>query len=121
MSTASSTAGSSVRAVTASTYTPGTPFTVEIEVYPLSTTQYYAVEDGPPSGWTVSNVSDGGSLDTAKGMVKWGPFADNVQRRLSYTVTPAQGATGTQVFDGTLSLDGSSTQTSGASSVSLAP
>ncbi len=64
---------------------------VSIEVVPPAATQVYAVEDGPPTGWTVSNIDSGGVFDTGTGTVKWGPFFDNQSRTLGYEVTPPAG------------------------------
>jgi len=68
-----------------------------------------AVEDQPPAGWTVSNISDGGVWDSVNGKVKWGPWTapdDLRDRALTYTVTPPQDASGTLAFAGQISADG---------------
>jgi hypothetical protein len=111
-------AGSAVAGFTQSCYTPGAGLGVTISVTPDSSTQVYAVQDAPPSGWTVSNVTSGGSFDSVNNLVKWGPFFDNSIRTLSYTVTPPAGASGSASFSGAASFDGSSVSISGARSIS---
>ena len=41
-------------------YTPSAPLTVTITVTPSGTTNSYAVEDIPPSGWTVGPINENG-------------------------------------------------------------
>src|SRR5205823_1941439 len=55
---------------------PGTNLTVVLQVTPSASAAVYAVEDQPPAGWVVSNISDGGLYDAKRGKVKWGPFFD---------------------------------------------
>jgi len=90
----------------AATYAPNTALTVTLTAVPASGTSVYAVEDAPPTGWVVSNISDNGAFDSTTGKVKWGPFFDNTTRNLTYTVTPPAGATGSQTFAGVGSFDG---------------
>lgn len=64
------------------------------------------VEDGPPSGWAASNISNGGTYDVPSGKVKWGPFiAPSIPSALTYEVTP-NGPGGSDCFVGTASFDG---------------
>jgi hypothetical protein len=98
-------------------YSAGVPFTVTIQVDPLPTSFTYAVEDLPPTGWTVSGISDGGAFDIVSGKVKWGPFLDNASRTLTYTVTPDSGS-GLRTFTGTVSFDGVNFPVLGARAIS---
>jgi len=66
----------------------------------------YAVEEKPPRGWAVSNISHEGVFDAATGTIRWGVFADTTARVLSYTVTPPATVTSVGVFSGQLSYDG---------------
>ena len=77
---------------------PGLPFPVSIAVEPDPSSEVYAVEDKPPSGWAVSDISHGGLFDGMTEKVKWGFFFDNDPRTLTYTVTPPIGETGQQCF-----------------------
>ena len=52
----------------------------------------YAIEDGLPAGWAVSEISEGGVFDAVSGRVKWGPLNDLRPRTFSYRVTPTSGA-----------------------------
>ncbi|MBL9169749.1 MAG: hypothetical protein JNN07_18565 [Verrucomicrobiales bacterium] len=67
-------------------------FPVRLQVIPAAGVEVYAVEETPPSGWTVSAVSDQGTFDSATGRVKWGPFFDGDLRTLSYQLLPPSGA-----------------------------
>lgn len=87
-------------------YTPGAPFLVELRAEPPAGAWAYAVEDQPPTGWTVSEISHEGRFDSATGKVKFGPFTDTTARTLSYRVTPPNGATGLKEFTGVGSIDG---------------
>jgi hypothetical protein len=104
-----------------STYFPPVPINVSINTTPESSVFSYAVEDVPPSGWTVSNIDNGGTWDAANKKVKWGPFFDNTVRTLSYMATPPNVATGMQVFAGIASFDGVGSAISGATTVNPTP
>ena len=99
-------------------YTPGQGLGVTIEVVPDIATQVYALEDAPPASWTVSDISDGGTFDAVNGMVKWGPFFDNLDRDLSYTATPPAGENGIRSFAGQASFDGQGVAITGDRSIS---
>lgn len=102
-------------------YTPGTAFTVELRAEPPAGGQAYAVEDHPPTGWAVSDVSDGGAFDSATGKVKFGPFTDTTARTLSYRVTPPATATGRYEFYGVGSVDGTDYKIGGDRLVDQSP
>lgn len=87
-------------------YVPGTPFTVTVDVRPDTGVFAYAVEEKPPTGWTISNINSGGTLDVINAKIKWGPFFDDQTRTLSYQVLPPASAQGNVVFTGTASFDG---------------
>jgi hypothetical protein len=96
-------------------YTPGVPLTVSISVN-LDSGCVWALEDAPPAGWAVGNISDDGAFDSINGKVKFGIFFDgpacggmgtNVSRVLSYTLVPPPDETGTKSFFGVWSVDGS--------------
>ena len=88
-------------------YTPVEPVSVAIVVQPDVATEVYAVEDTPPTGWMVSDISDGGVFDSDTGKVKWGLFLDNLARTLTYAVTPPADETGLKCFGpGVVSCDG---------------
>jgi hypothetical protein len=102
-------------------YTPSTRVhktsTVTISVTPSGTTNSYAVEDIPPSGWAVSNINESGLWDSVNKKVKWGPFFDHNTRTLTYQVTPPVGETGTKSFSGAASFDGVSAAIGGESTI----
>lgn len=86
-------------------YSPGVAFTVTILVKPSAGTFAYGVEDQPPSGWTVSGISENGAFDAANWKVKW-TFLDNAPRTLSYQVTAPVAASGPVLFSGIANFDG---------------
>jgi YVTN family beta-propeller protein len=87
-------------------YIAGAANQVKIAVTPPTGTLAHALEDQPPTGWTVSNISDGGSYDSGTGRVKWGPFFDANSRTLTYDVTPPAGITEAVNWTGLASFDG---------------
>ena len=83
------------------------PLPVSLAVQPDPSTQVYAVEDTPPSGWAVSGISHEGLLDGLTGKVKWGFFFDSDPRVFDYTVTPPVGEAAQRCFGpGIVSCDG---------------
>jgi hypothetical protein len=89
-------------------YQAGEPLQVSITALPATSVVVYAVEDRPPAGWTVSDIGEGGFLDSATEKVKWGPFFDAQQRILTYRVTPPAGAIEVGQFLGGAAFGGSS-------------
>jgi len=82
-------------------YSPGAEMTVTLVATLPQGVDSYAVEDSPPANWQVGEISDNGYFDSGSGRVRFGPFLDNVSRRLSYNVTPPLGESGRKVFLGT--------------------
>ncbi len=98
---------------------PGVPFVVSIALDTPPGTAVVAVEETPPTGWTVSDISDGGSRDDEAAPVKWGLFFDpSIPTSVTYTVTPAGGA-GEFCFDGAASFDGPNHPTVGDTCLSV--
>ena len=93
--------------------------TVAIAINPGAVVQTYSVEDSPPSGWTVSNISANGQWDDVNKKVKWGVFFDNSTRTLTYQVTPPIGETGAKSFSGDASFDGVNEVIGGDSMIEL--
>jgi len=89
-------------------YTPGTSLIVELRAEPPDGAHAYGVEDHPPEGWSVSQISHEGVFDPATGKVKFGPFFDATDRTLTYKVMPPESATGPKEFSGSGSVDGAS-------------
>jgi len=84
----------------------GRPLTITIRATPRFDTLAYAVQDTIPANWTVQNVSHGGSYDARNRQVKWGPFYDDGERELFYTIASPPTASGPVSFSGTGSFDG---------------
>lgn len=93
-----------VRALPATAHS-GEAILVTIEVTPSEAVVAYAVEDQPPSGWSIADINQGGEFDPANAKVKWGPFTDKVARTLSYRATPSA-RTGPASFAGTANFNG---------------
>ena len=110
---------SAVSGFSTAAYTPDTGFQVQITVTPGSTTRCYAVEDTPPAGWSVTNISNNGAFDSVNRMVKWGLFYGATPLVLSYTAVPPSTAGGTAIFSGTASFDGTDVAIIGDRSLGL--
>ena len=87
-------------------YDPGVLFNVSIIIDPPEGVMVIGLEDTPPAGWTVSNISNGGYWDTVHEKVKWGPFFEPFPDTVGYDVTPPAEAAGEHCFGGTISFDG---------------
>jgi len=96
----------------------GTPATVTIILNPGATDACHAVEEIPPAGWAVANVSHAGVYDAATGRVRWGLFTDQTSRTLTYDVTPT-GALAP--FAGVASFDGTNAPIAGAFEPQIVP
>ena len=96
----------------------GTPATVTIILNPGATDACHAVEEIPPAGWAVANVSHAGVYDAATGRVRWGLFTDQTSRTLTYEVTPT-GALAP--FAGVASFDGTNAPIAGAFEPQIVP
>jgi len=84
-----------------------TPVSVTIDIFPPPSSIAMALEDGPPAGWVVSNIDQGGAFDSQNGKVKWGPFFDPFPSAVHYTVTPPAGVSGdAHCFAGQISVNG---------------
>ena len=64
------------------------------------------LEDLPPAGWPVSNISNGGARDAQSGKIKWGPYFGTVPGSVSYQLAVPGSASGPACFDGNVSFDG---------------
>jgi hypothetical protein len=103
------------------TYVPTVPLTVTLTVTPDSDVQTWALEETVPAGWRVTAVSADGYWDEKAGVVRWGPFFDDVPQTLRYTLTPPAGAAGPQELRGTASFDGVDVAVTGVRTLQRAP
>jgi hypothetical protein len=87
-------------------YFPGTVLDVALLAEPPRGGAAWTVAEVPPTGWVVSEISDEGFFDGATGKVKFGPYTDTQERRLTYRVAAPASASGAQNFTGKSSLDG---------------
>ena len=79
---------------------------VAITINPPPGAAAVGLEDKPPPGWGVSNISDGGAFDGVSGKVKWGPYFGTFPAGVSYDVTVPIDASGEDCFIGSVSFDG---------------
>jgi len=80
---------------------------VTLTVTPVGSVSVYAVEEGVPHGFVVSGIAPvGGVFDAGSRKVKWGPWFDNSQRTLTYTLTASVGISGNGTLVGAGSFDG---------------
>jgi len=88
------------------TYCPGMPLRVVIALAPPAGTTSFAMEDAPPPGWRVLQISHDGTYDEVHHKVKWGPFFEPFPDRVSYLVEPVAIGDLVVCFAGEISLDG---------------
>ena len=81
-------------------------FAVTITINPPQGVAAVGLEDLPPAGWPVSNISNNGALDVQSGKVKWGPFFVTIPGAVSYEIMVPVSASGPACFDGEVSFDG---------------
>jgi hypothetical protein len=87
-------------------FTNGVPFTVSISIVPPTGTSFYGVQDQPPAGWPVTQISNGGSYSGGK--VQW-LLGDGLSRTVTYVVRPPANAAGTNHFAGSANFNGTTT------------
>ena len=88
-------------------YVGGVSHTVSIDLNTKGESTTAGIEDMPPTGWAVFNISNGGVWDASNDKVKWGPFfAPSIPAAVTYDVTPPSDENGERCFSGTISLDG---------------
>jgi hypothetical protein len=85
------------------TYQPGQAVQAQIAVVNQG---FGAIEERPPAGWTISNISNEGQYNADRHEITW-LFLSPVTTTVSYTATPPAGASGPATFEGSWSVDGS--------------
>jgi hypothetical protein len=98
-------------------YRPGRTLRAGILVTPGRGAGSYKVVETPPAGWSVSEISDGGTYDAATGKITFGPIAADSVKLLTYSVTPPDGTKGPKTFAGTLEVDGAVTSILGQQTI----
>jgi LmbE family N-acetylglucosaminyl deacetylase len=94
-------------------YCGGLPKPVYVSIITPPGATAIALEDQPPEGWTVSDISNDGVWDEVQHKVKWGPFFGPFPSAVSYTVTPPPDEEGPRCFAGRISIDGPYTELCG--------
>jgi hypothetical protein len=88
------------------TVAAGQTIEIHLSVAPPANGASFAVEERPPRGWLISQISDDGTFDPAAGVIRWGVFFDSNARTLDYKVTLPAGITSIGDFNGEFSFDG---------------
>lgn len=101
------------------TLRPGSSFVLSNLVSPANFIGVYALQEQVPTGWTASEISDGGAYDAQNKLVKWGPFFDATQRTLTCRLTSPLSATGVILFSGHGSFDGLDATVTGDTSLTM--
>gem|GEM_PF-2145990 len=92
-----------------------TPFPeIELNIVSALDTKCYAVEEIIPAGIEPVSIESGGVWDIKNRKIKWGPFFDNIERELNYTLS---GFDGSYTICGVLSRDGVSLPITGDSEI----
>ncbi len=84
---------------------PDQTFTITIALDISTGTFLAGVEDAPPPGWVVTNITDGGGWDALNAEVKWLFFDPSIPSSVSYDVTPPMALLGLPCFIGTVAVD----------------
>lgn len=109
------------------TYCLGVRKRISIVITPPAGTTAIGLEDTPPAGWEVSNISDDGVFDATTGKVKIGkvflPFPGGPVKLWGYDVIPHNDEFNgtTRCFNGETSPDGFNEPTCGDQCIELAP
>lgn len=96
------------------------PYTPQLQVHatPPANATSWTYEERISEGLTPSNISTGGAWNAGSRTIKWGPFADAIERDFSYTLS---GHPGSYEIAGTLSINGMDTFTTHSVLVGAAP
>lgn len=94
-------------------YSAGAKLSVALSAVPPTTTLSYSVEESVPVGWIVTDISDGGSFESASRKIRFGPFVDGLPRALHYSITPPVNETDRERITGTTVLGGDQFATAG--------
>ncbi len=86
-------------------YTPGIPVDVILAISPPLSTKVYAVEETPPEGWVMTDISHSGKFNAQSNQIRWGLFFDDTARNLTYTAMPPLNMVDTQSFVGQAAFD----------------
>lgn len=106
--TIASLAASTATVMVSGAYSSGKLVPVAVSVVPTVGVSSYAVQLGVPMGWTISpgSITDGGTLDGVNGLVKFGPYFDNLARTVHLALLPGASSAGTVSLSGIASFDG---------------
>ncbi len=84
---------------------PDVPVRMDLSVEPNEGTRAYLVEDRIPEGFVIMDAGEG-LFDSEAGVVRFGPYFDDQERTLSYTVMRLDDSSSSGIFRATASFDG---------------
>ncbi len=84
----------------------GASITVNLTVDVKTAATFYSIDETVPSGWTVTNATDGGDYTSETGHVKWVVTSGAADKTYSYTVDVPADASGAYTFDGIYAFEG---------------
>ena len=84
----------------------GATITVNLTVDVETGAAFYSIDETVPSGWTVTNATDGGDYTSETGHVKWVVTGGAADKTYSYTVDVPADASGAYTFDGIYAFEG---------------
>ncbi|MDP8244387.1 MAG: sugar-binding protein [Candidatus Hinthialibacter antarcticus] len=88
------------RAISSSSFQGGESFDVNLTVTAEGDAQDYEIIENTPAGWTVSDISDGGTF--VGGAINWSVNLANGSKTFSYKITAPQSANQSVAFSGTV-------------------
>lgn len=106
-----------VRSAEDTVYRPGKVIRINVQVVPHASALVYALEETPPAGWAVTAWDQGGAF--FGGIIRWGPFFDNIARAFNYQVVPPMGSEKDGSFSGVASFDGVSITIGGTQNLKI--
>lgn len=86
----------------------GFSFSVSITIDTPAGINVVGLEESPPSGWTVTTISDGGFWDIENQKVKWIFLTEPFPTEVTYDTASPPDAVGSLCFAGEVSFDGPS-------------
>ncbi len=87
-------------------YVVGVPFTATIVVTPTAGVRAYALEETPPFGFSITNITEGGLFCPLTRKIRWGVFSNAEPITVSYQLMAATNSPSVAKFAGVLSCNG---------------
>ncbi|MGB0716297.1 MAG: myxococcus cysteine-rich repeat containing protein [Phycisphaerae bacterium] len=99
-------------------YCPGEPVDICINLEVPPSTTAVGIDECPPTGWLVEEVSDGGQWDPDSGKIRWGPYFAPLPSTVCYQARSPEEASDPPTFGcGEASFDGFNESTCGGNTI----